>query len=126
MSLIQEASRATIDGVQSRVQSTYEGATDKANAAVADVQERMSAYKDHAVQSYDKAVDSTKRGIHDAEAYAENTVEAAKSSWWNWFGWGKSKGEDAKREAAQKAAEGARIVKDNAADLEKKAQSRAQ
>ena len=126
MILIQASGKATYDDAQSRVQSTYNDATNKANAIVSDVQDRATAYKDSAVSTYGQEVNSTTQGVHDAKVYVEDKAEEAKSSWWSWFGWGKKKGDDAQREVAQKTAEAARAVKDSAADVEKRAQSRTQ
>ena len=52
--------------------------------------------------------------IQEARAGAEKKGEQAKEGWFSWLGWGKSKAEDAKKDAAEKVAESADDVKKRA------------
>lgn len=67
----------------------------------------MDEYKNSASASLHSAKDSTEKAAEDAKAKAA-------SSWSSWFGWGKSKAEDAKSEVASDAAAGFRTVEDEA------------
>ena len=69
--------------------------------------------------------ESVEKVAHDTKVYAEEKANEAKSSWFSWLGWGKSKTEDAKEAAAKQAAGAAKDVKEAAAEAEKSAQKRA-
>ena len=59
---------------------------------------------------YSEAREKVSHGIHEAEKKGEE----AKAGWFSWLGWGKSKGEEVKKEGAEKVAEGAENVKQKA------------
>ena len=81
----------------------------------------MSDARNTAVRQYDNAkatvVDATHKVEQTYEA-AANKTKAEAQSWnqwfWSWFGYGKSKADDAKREGAQKVVEGAQKVEKEA------------
>ena len=75
-------------------------------------------------QTLGSARTETEKTAEAAHAYAEEKGKDAKSSWWGWLGWGKSKAEDAKKNAAAVAAKGAQDVKESAAETEKNATKR--
>ena len=62
--------------------------------------------------------------MHSAKDSTEKAAEDAKSSWFSWLGWGKSKAKDAKSDAAHDAAAGFRAVKDEAKKGERAAEKR--
>ena len=96
---------------------------------MSDVQNRLGQYKDSAENAAQHAIDSARTETEKAAAatkqYAHDTKQAVSSSWSSWFGWGKSKAEETKKDAAAAAAHGARDVKEKANEAEKSASKRA-
>ncbi|KAH9941035.1 hypothetical protein B0H21DRAFT_558960 [Amylocystis lapponica] len=93
----------------------------EADDAGASVVKQYDAAKASAASTYNAAAGKVEGAAHDAAQKAEKTyAEAAETtqSWgaWfgSWFGYGKGKAEDAKREGAAKVADGAGEVKKEA------------
>ena len=114
---MQADGKAKIDSAGSSIQSTYNKALDRTSQATHDAQAKLNEYKDSASASIHSAKDSTEKAAADAKAKAS-------SSWSSWFGWGKSKAENAKSEAAHDTAAGFRAVKDEAKKGEREAEKR--
>jgi hypothetical protein len=69
-----------------------------------------SAARDAAADAnaeYDKIKAAAENMYADREKRAENKVNEVKAGWLSWLGFGKAKAEEAKRDAAEKAARAA-------------------
>jgi hypothetical protein len=75
-----------------------------ARSAARDAEARVSA---DAAAEYDKIKAAAENMYADGEKRAVDKVNDVKAGWLSWLGFGKAKAEEAKREAAEKAARAA-------------------
>ena len=121
----QATGKAQANAVESRLQQTYNSAVQSVNSVAHESKEKLDAAAASTRSSIDHARESTTKQLHEAEKRIEETKEAAKSSWWSWFGWGKAKGEEIKSGAAKSAEKVAADVKKGAEDIQDAAAKRA-
>ena len=94
------------------------------SSAAHDSKARLDAAAASTRASIDQTRDKAAGQLHSAERKAEESKEAAKSSWWSWFGWGKAKGQEAKSEVALGAEKAAGEVRKGAEDAQNAAAKR--
>ncbi|KAI0769635.1 hypothetical protein BD413DRAFT_555774 [Trametes elegans] len=122
---LRDAGKATAhDAVregEQKYDQTKAAAQDKLASARAQAAATAEGAKNSAVRQYDHAKAAVSDAAHKVEHTYEDAVQKSKAeaqSWnqwfWSWFGYGKDKADDAKREGAQKVVEGAQKVEKEA------------
>jgi len=88
--------------------------TERARQAAQEAQEKFDQYKHAAEQSLADARRTSEQKYEDTKDAVAQRADEARVTGNSWFGWGQSKTDEAKREGAQKAAEGAEEVRKRA------------
>lgn len=103
-----------MDSARAQADSAATEAADRTRSAAHEAQAKLDSYKKSAEASLHNARDSATASYNDAKAATERKVNEVENSWWNWFGWGKGKAEEAKSQSAEKVADAAGDVKKGA------------
>ncbi|KAI0633301.1 hypothetical protein C8Q77DRAFT_1157531 [Trametes polyzona] len=122
---LREAGKATAHDAAREGEQKYEQAKASGKDKLASARAQAAATADDAKNTVVRQYDHAKAAVSDVAHKAEHTYEdavrkskAEAQSWnqwfWSWFGYGKDKAEDAKREGAQKVVEGAQKVEKEA------------
>ncbi|KAI0365651.1 hypothetical protein BV20DRAFT_972892 [Pilatotrama ljubarskyi] len=122
---LRDAGKATAhDAVREgeyKYQQTKASAQDKLESARAQAAATAEDARNTAVRQYDHAKATVSDAAHKVEQKYEDAVHKTKAeaqSWnqwfWSWFGYGKEKADETKREGAQKVVEGAQKVEKEA------------
>ncbi len=72
----------------------------------------------------DSAAKNWNQTLSEAEKKSEEVKGEVKSTWASWFGWGKSKADEAESKGAEKLAEGAESAKKGADNVKASAEKR--
>ncbi|KAI0329210.1 hypothetical protein GY45DRAFT_1417943 [Cubamyces sp. BRFM 1775] len=122
---LRDAGKATAHDAVREGEHKYEqtkvAAQDKLASARAQAAATAEDAKSSAVRQYDNAKATVTDAAHKVEQKYEDAVHKTKAeaqSWnqwfWSWFGYGKAKADETKREGAQKVVEGAQKVEKEA------------
>jgi hypothetical protein len=103
LTLFQAAAQNAVDSAEAKAQRSYDSLRSSTSETATDAQRR-----------YDQLRSSLSSDATRAREEAEKKKEEAKAGWFSWLGFGKSKAQDAKHEAATKIASGADDVKKSA------------
>ncbi|EIW62830.1 uncharacterized protein TRAVEDRAFT_62657 [Trametes versicolor FP-101664 SS1] len=106
---------------EAKYDQTKAAGKDKLASARAQAAATADDARNTAVRQYEQAKGAVSDAAHKVEHKYEDAVQKTKveaQSWnqwvWSWFGYGKNKADDAKREGAQKVVEGAQKVEKEA------------
>jgi hypothetical protein len=112
------SARSSVDGkmheVEDRARQVSADAQAKFDEYKSSAQKKLSGARDSTENLYNEARSSADRKTSEARAEADRKAEQAKSGWFSWLGWGKSKAEEGKQDAAGKVAESAEDVRKRA------------
>ncbi|KAI8992871.1 hypothetical protein BD414DRAFT_482521 [Trametes punicea] len=122
---LRDAGKATAHDAVREGESKYEqtkvSAQEKLASARAQAAATAEETRNSAVRQYDHAKATVSDAAHKVEQKYEDAVHKTKAeaqSWnqwfWSWFGYGKEKADETKREGAQKVVEGAQKVEKEA------------
>lgn len=88
--------------------------TEQARQTAHEAQAKLNQYKNAAEKSLADAKRTSEQKYEETKDAVAQRADEAKDAGQGWFGWGQSKTDEAKREGAQKVAEGAEDVKKKA------------
>lgn len=112
--LSQAAGQDKIHDVEQRTRQAAADARENFDSYRHSAQKAASNARDSTENLYKEARTATDRKIDETRSNIEKKGEEAKSGWFSWLGWGKSKAEETKQDVAGKVADSAEDVKKQA------------
>lgn len=108
------SAKEKVTGSRQKVDESRYDLTEQARQTAHEAQAKLNQYKNAAEQSLADVRKTSEQKIEETKDAVTHRAEEAKDAGQGWFGWGQSKTDEAKREGAQKVAEGAEDVKKRA------------